>query len=64
VLRPAPNGRPPRKPKPQLYNLKQDPAEANNVIDAFPEIAQEMQETLDRVRLQGSERIVTKESRQ
>ena len=42
---------------PRLHNLRQDPAEANNVIDAFPEIAQEMQETLDRIRLQGSERM-------
>ena len=64
VLRPAPSGKPPRKPEPQLYNLKQDPAEANNVIDAFPEIAQQMQETLDRIRMQGSERKVTEEGRQ
>ncbi len=56
--------KPSEKLSPQLHNLKQDPAETNNLIDVFPEIAQEMQETLDRIRLQGSERMVTKEGRQ
>ena len=43
VLRPAPNGMSPRAPRPQLYSLKQDPVEANNVIAEFPEIAENMQ---------------------
>ena len=63
VLRPPPNGRPPRKPQPQLFNLKQDPVEENNVIAEFPEIAKNMQEMLDRIRVQGSERTVAQEAR-
>ena len=63
VLRPTPNGRPPRKPQPQLFNLKQDPVEENNVIAEFPEIAKNMQEMLDRIRVQGSERTVAQEAR-
>ncbi len=50
VLRPTPDGKPPRKPEPQLYNLKQDPIEENNVIDQHPEIAASMQDALDRIR--------------
>jgi arylsulfatase A len=49
---------------PRLHNLKQDPAEAQNVIDQFPEIAQHMQQTLERIRSEGSERIVTKVGKQ
>jgi len=49
--------------KPQLYNLKQDPVEARNLIDEFPEIAEKMQETLNRIRRQGSERLVAQEER-
>ena len=64
VLRPLPNGKPPRKPQPQLYNLKQDPVEENNVIAEFPEIAENMQEMLDRIRSRGSERTVADEGRQ
>lgn len=64
ALRPNPNGKPPRKPNPQLYSLKEDPMEEQNVIADFPEIAQKMQEALDHIRLQGSERIATKESGQ
>ena len=63
VLRPFPNGRPPRKPMPQLFNLQQDPEEANDVIDAYPEIARKMQENLDRIRKRGSERLATEEGR-
>ncbi len=63
MLRPIPNGRPPRKPHPQLFNLKQDPVEENNVIAEFPEIAKNMQEMLDRIRVQGSERTVALEAR-
>jgi arylsulfatase A-like enzyme len=63
VLRPIPNGGPPRKPQPQLFNLKQDPVEENNVIAEFPEIAMNMQEMLDRIRVQGSERTVAQEAR-
>jgi len=51
----------PKQAKPQLYNLKQDPAETKNVIDKFPEIAEKMQKALDRIRSQGSERMVAKE---
>ena len=36
----------------------------NEVVFLFAEIAQEMQETLDHIRFQGSERIVTEEDRQ
>lgn len=61
ILRPLPGDKPPRKPAPQLYNLKQDPEEENNAIAEFPEIAQSMQEMLDRIRLQGSERLVAQE---
>ncbi len=64
VLRPARNGMPPRKPRPQLFNLKQDPVEENNVIAEFPEIAENMQKTLDRIRAQDSERSVAGEERQ
>jgi arylsulfatase A-like enzyme len=64
VLRPLPNGRPPRKPIPQLYNLQQDPAEANNVISEFPEVAERMQKTLDQIRREESERVVAVGSRE
>jgi len=61
--RPADKARQEKNPnlvKPELYNLKRDPVEADNVIEEFPEIAQKMQETLDRIRLQGSERMAGK----
>ena len=57
VLRPNPKGAAVRQPQPQLYNLKQDPAEATNVIEAHPEIAEKMQQVLDCIRNQGSERL-------
>ena len=47
---------------PRLHNLLQDPSEANNLIDQFPEIAERMQKTLDQIRSEGSERLVTKVS--
>jgi arylsulfatase A-like enzyme len=62
--RPADKARQEKNPnlaRPQLYNLKRDPVEANNVIDEFPEIAKKMQETLNRIRRQGSERLVARE---
>jgi len=34
----------------QLYNLKTDPAEQNNVIDTHPELADELQQELDKIR--------------
>lgn len=46
--------------EPQLYNLKQDPAEATNLILEYPEIAKRMQEALDYIRSQGSERLADK----
>ena len=42
---------------PQLYNLKQDPAESRNLIADHPDIAEHMQAVLDRVRTLGSERM-------
>lgn len=48
----------PKQAKPQLYNLKQDPAESKDLIDEFPEVAEKMQGALDRIRSQGSERAV------
>ena len=62
--RPADKARQEKNPnlsKPQLYNLKKDPVEAENVINEFPEIAEKMQKTLDRIRSQGSERMAAKE---
>ncbi|MFC1760653.1 arylsulfatase [Planctomycetota bacterium] len=50
----------PKLAQPELYNLKRDPVEANNVIQEFPEIAKNMQATLDRIRTQGSERLAVK----
>ena len=50
----------PRLAKPELYNLKEDPAETENVIEQFPEVAEKMQERLDRIRSQGSERMAGK----
>ena len=53
VLRPAPKGKKQgslKKSNPELYNLKQDPAEEENLISEFPEIAERMQETLDKIR--------------
>jgi len=60
VLRPAPKGKKQgslNKSNPQLCNLKQDPAEEKNLISEFPEIAERMQEALDKIRSQGSERL-------
>ena len=64
VSRRNPNGKSPRRPKPQLFNLKRDPVEANNVIAESPEIAENMQTIVDRIRLQRSERTVALEGRQ
>ncbi len=47
----------PNRFKPELYNLKKDPAETENVIHQFPEVAEKMQKALDRIRNKGSERI-------
>jgi len=47
----------PKLAKPELYNLKKDPAEAVNVINQFPEIAEKMQKRLDRIRKMNSERL-------
>ena len=47
----------PNRAKPELYNLKTDPAETDNVIHQFPEIAKELQERLDRIRKMTSERL-------
>jgi arylsulfatase A len=53
--------RPPiKKRKPELYNLKQDPAETKNLIVEFPEVAEQMQKRLDHIRAEGSERIAVK----
>lgn len=65
--RPADKARQEKNPslaKPQLYNLRQDPAEANNVINEFPEIADKMQKALDRIRSEGSERMAVTGFRQ
>lgn len=43
--------------KPELYNLVQDPSEAENVIDRNPGIAAKMQSKLDQIRKEGSERL-------
>jgi len=61
--RPADRVRQEKNPKlarPQLYNLNRDPVEAEDVVDEFPEIAKKMQEALDRIRSEGSERLVSK----
>jgi arylsulfatase A-like enzyme len=50
----------PKLTKPELYNLKKDPAEAENVIDQFPEVAEKMQKELDRIQDKGSERLAVK----
>jgi len=58
--RPADKARQKKNPgqfKPQLYNLKQDPAESENVINAFPEVAEQMQERLNHIRELKSERL-------
>ena len=44
--------------KPQLYNLAEDLAESKNLIDRYPEIQKELQETLNQIRDQGSERLI------
>jgi arylsulfatase A-like enzyme len=61
--RPADKARQEKNPnlaRPQLYNLKRDPVEANDVIDEFPEIAKKMQKALDRIRSEGSERMAAR----
>jgi len=40
----------------QLYNLSDDPAEANNVVENFPDIEKKLSEELDRIRTQESSR--------
>ncbi len=37
---------------PQLYDLSKDPGETNNIVDKFPEVAQEMKELLAKYRKQ------------
>ena len=52
--------RPPvRQKKPELYNLKDDPAETTNVIDKYPEIAEKMAKALENIQSKGSERVVS-----
>ncbi len=40
----------------QLYNLKSDPAEANNLVEQRPEIVKELTELLTKVKTQGRSR--------
>ena len=47
------------KPK-ELYNLKADPAESNNLIKQHPEIAEQLQKQLDLIRSKQSERLAAK----
>jgi arylsulfatase A-like enzyme len=42
---------------PELYNLKSDPAEKTNLYKKFPEIVEELQKQLDKIRSEGSERL-------
>ena len=44
--------------EPQLYNLDQDIREENNVIEAYPEIAAQLQRELDAIREAPSERVL------
>ncbi len=37
-------------PKPELYNLREDPDEDTNVVARFPEVAKELHEELQRIR--------------
>jgi arylsulfatase A len=50
----------PKLARPELYNLKKDPAETESVIQQYPEVAEKMQKALDRIRDKGSERIAVK----
>lgn len=49
-----------KRAMPELYNLKNDPYEAANVIGEFPEIAEQLQQALDRIRSLGSERTAAR----
>jgi len=40
----------------QLYNLTEDPAERNNLIDRYPEIAARLEDLLDTIRTKGYSR--------
>ena len=63
ALRPQDKARQEKNPKlaePELYNLKTDPGETENVIDQFPEEAERLQKELDRIEEKGSERIAVK----
>lgn len=40
----------PDAPNAQLYNLKRDPRQWNNVIQEFPDVAKELKEELERIR--------------
>ncbi len=42
---------------PELYNLKSDPAEQNNLVKKFPEIVERLQKQLNKIRSEGSERL-------
>jgi arylsulfatase A-like enzyme len=44
--------------KPQLYNLEEDLSETTNLIGLYPEVQKELQETLDKIRSEGSERLI------
>lgn len=52
VLRPESKDKPP-----ELYNLKEDPAESQDLIKQHPEIAEQLQKRLDRIRSMNSERV-------
>ena len=53
--RQAPKGKPFTRPY-QLYNLSEDPAETNNVIDKHAEVAARLETRLEAIRTQGRSR--------
>jgi arylsulfatase A-like enzyme len=46
--------------EPQLYNLEKDISETKNLINEYPKIYKELQESLDNIRTKGSERLTNK----
>ena len=46
--------------EPQLYNLEKDISETKNLINEYPKIYKELQESLDNIRTNGSERLTNK----
>jgi len=42
--------------KPQLYNLREDPGEKNNLIDKYPNVAKRLEALLNQLRKQGYSR--------